>query len=180
MPGFVLRPLTDADHDWLCRVVAEYCGGDPVITPDGIHVVRDLPGFVAEDEGPRVGLVQYRIAAGDCEIITLASLRPSRGIGSALVTAVRAMAQRAGCRRLRVCTSHDNLHALGFYQKRGFALARLHRGAMERVRQAKPGVPLVGAAGIPLRDIIELGLTLGDPETSTAAGDRRDCCGNTL
>ena len=167
MPGFVLRPLTDADNDWVCGIVAEYCGGDPVITPDGAYVVRDLPGYVAEDEGTRVGLAQYRIAAGDCEIITLASLRSGRGIGSALVAAVRAMAERAGCRWLRVCTSNDNLHALGFYQKRGFALAKLHRGAMERVRQAKPGVPLVGAAGIPLRDIIELELTLDDPEAST-------------
>jgi hypothetical protein len=51
---------------------------------------------------------------------------------------------------------------------------------MERVRQAKPGVPLVGAAGIPQRDIIELELTLDDPEASTFAGDRRVCCGTTL
>jgi ribosomal protein S18 acetylase RimI-like enzyme len=166
MSGFVLKPLTDADTDWLRRVVAEYCGGDPVITPDGVYVVRDLPGFVAEDEGTRVGLAQYRIAAGDCEIITLASLRSGRGIGRELVTAVRAVAERAGCRRLRVCTSNDNLNALGFYQKRGFALARVHRGAMERVRQVKPGVPLVGAGGIPLRDIIELELTLNDPGVS--------------
>jgi ribosomal protein S18 acetylase RimI-like enzyme len=163
MSGFVLRPLTDADTDWLYRVVAEYCGGDPVITPDGLYVVRDLPGFVAEDEGTRVGLAQYRIVSGDCEIITLASLRSGRGIGSELVAAVRAVAERAGGRRLRVCTSNDNLNALGFYQKRGFALARLHRGAMERVRQVKPGVPLVGAGGIPLRDIVELELTLNDP-----------------
>ena len=166
MSGFVLKPLTAADTDWLRWVVAEYCGGDPVITPDGVHVVRDLPGFVAEEEGGLVGLVQYRIKAGDCEIITLASLRSGRGIGSELVTAVRAVAERAGCRRLRVCTSNDNLNALGFYQKRGFALARVHRGAMERVRQVKPGVPLVGAGGIPLRDIIELELTLNDPGAS--------------
>ena len=122
---------------------------------------------MADEEGTRVGLAQYRIAAGDCELITLASLRSGRGIGSELVAAVRAVAERAGCRRLRVCTSNDNLNALGFYQKRGFALAQLHRGAMERVRQAKPAVPLVGAAGIPLRDIIELEMTLDDPEAST-------------
>jgi ribosomal protein S18 acetylase RimI-like enzyme len=166
MSGFVLKPLTNADTDWLRWVVAEYCGGDPVITPDGVHVVRDLPGFVAEEEGGRVGLVQYRTAVGDCEIITLASLSSGRGIGSELMTAVRAVAERAGCRRLRICTTNDNLNALGFYQKRGFALARVHRGAMERVRQVKPGVPLVGAGGIPLRDIIELELTLNDPGAS--------------
>jgi GNAT superfamily N-acetyltransferase len=180
MPGFVLRSLTDADHDWVCRIVAEYCGGDPVITPDGAYVVRDLPGYVADEEGTRVGLAQYRVAAGDCELITLASLRCGRGIGSALVAAVRAVAARAGCRRLRVCTSNDNLNALGFYQKRGFVLARLHRGAMERVRQAKPGVPFVGAAGVPLRDIIELEMALDDRQSSASAGYRADCCGDTL
>jgi len=39
---------------------------------------------------------------------------------------------------------------------------------------------LVGAAGIPLRDIIELEMTLDDPEASPWAGDRLDCCGDTL
>jgi hypothetical protein len=37
---------------------------------------------------------------------------------------------------------------------------------MERVRQVKPGVPLVGAAGIPLLEIIELELKLNDPGAS--------------
>jgi len=48
-------------------------------------------------------------------------------------------------------------HALRFYQRRGFCLVRVHRGAVDRSRASlKPEIPPVGAYGIPLRDEIEL------------------------
>ena len=44
-----------------------------------------------------------------------------------------------------------------FYQRRGFYLVRVHRGAVDRSRASlKPEIPPVGAHGIPLRDEIEL------------------------
>ncbi len=40
--------------------------------------------------------------------------------------------------------------------RRGYRLVRLHLDAMDRVRQAKPQVRLIGDEGIPLRDMWEL------------------------
>jgi hypothetical protein len=57
-------------------------------------------------------------------------------------------------------TTNDNLHALGFYQKRGFELATFRRGAVNESRKIKPGIPRVGENGILLRDEIELEMLL--------------------
>jgi hypothetical protein len=66
-------------------------------------------------------------------------------------------AGRQGCARLWVITTNDNVDALRFYQRRGFCLAAVHRGAVDRSRASlKPEIPAVGAYGIPLRDEIEL------------------------
>jgi DNA-3-methyladenine glycosylase I len=73
---------------------------------------------------------------------------------------VKKVARQSGCRRLWLVTTNDNLNALRFYQKRGFALVAVHRNALEISRKLKPEIPLIGADGIPLRDEIELEITL--------------------
>ena len=49
---------------------------------------------------------------------------------------------------------------LRFAQKRGFALVAVHRNAIEESRRLKPEIPLLGDDGIPIRDELELELTL--------------------
>ena len=67
------------------------------------------------------------------------------------------LARRQGYSRLWVITTNDNIDALRFYQRRGFCLVRVYRGAVDRSRASlKPEIPAVGAYGIPLRDEIEL------------------------
>jgi hypothetical protein len=67
------------------------------------------------------------------------------------------LAARHGCARLWVITTNDNVDALRFYQRRGFRLAAVHRGAVDDSRsRLKPEIPVTGAYGIPLRDEIEL------------------------
>ena len=43
-----------------------------------------------------------------------------------------------------------------FYQKRGFVLWRIINNAVEKAREIKPEIPLIGNDGIPIRDEIEL------------------------
>lgn len=75
----------------------------------------------------------------------------------ALIEAIGQLARRQGCTRLWVITTNDNVDALRFYQRRGFCLVRVHRGAVDGSRASlKPEIPPVGAYGIPLRDEIEL------------------------
>jgi N-acetylglutamate synthase-like GNAT family acetyltransferase len=93
-------------------------------------------------------------------VVSLNALEPGQGIGTALLAAVEAVAHQAGCQRLWLVTTNDNLDALAFYQKRGFRLLRVDGGAADRARRIKPQIPTVGEHGIPLHDEIELGKIL--------------------
>ena len=115
-----IRSLSPADRDWVARHVAEHWGAEIVVAHGTLYHPAALPGFVAEMDREVAGLVTFHIAGDACEIVTLDSLRPDQGIGTALIEAVKSAAGAAGCRRLWLITTNDNLHALGFYQKRGF------------------------------------------------------------
>ena len=155
---FEIRPISQADRAWIKEFILARWGSAIVVSRGQIHRPERLPGLVAVQQGRRAGLITYHLAGEQCEIVTVDSLAEGQGIGSALIEAVGQLAQRAGCSRLWLITTNDNLAALGFYQKRGFSLVQLHPNAVERSRQLKPDIPMVGQHGIPIRDEIELEL----------------------
>lgn len=160
MRQFTLRPLAPADANWIPALMAEWWGSPIVVVHHATYVPHELPGFVALDNETPIGILTYHLDGAACEIVTLNSLREGQGIGSALIEAAAEVARQAGCSRLWLITTNDNLHALRFYQKRGFALAALYPNAVTRSRQIKPEIPLVGNDGIPLRDELELEMAL--------------------
>jgi ribosomal protein S18 acetylase RimI-like enzyme len=160
MENLVIRPVNPSDKEWLLGHVIEQWGSEIVIAHGVTYRPVDLAGFVAVLEAERVGLITYHIVGGDCEIVSLDSLRPSMGIGTKLIEAVKEVAYEAECKRVWLITTNDNVHALGFYQKRGFVLVALHRNAVDVSRKLKPEIPKIGAEGIPIRDEIELELIL--------------------
>jgi GNAT superfamily N-acetyltransferase len=162
MPNMLIRPLTLADREWVSQFILEHWGSNKVVSRGVVYYPQDLPGFVALFENEKVGLVTYNITGANCEIVTINSIHPSSGVGTALIEAVKDAAMKSGCKRLWLITTNDNLNALRFYQKRGFVLFALHRNALEQSRTLKPGIPLIGNDGIPLRDEIELELILAD------------------
>ncbi len=162
MSDFYLRPLNDDDREQVRRFLIERWGSARVVSRGKIYHADALPGFVAMQEDRIVGLVTHRIDGDECELVTLDSAMEGIGIGSALIEAVKNAARQAGCRRLWLITTNDNLPALRFYQKRGFVLAALHRNAIEDSRRLKPGIPLAGVDGIPIRDEIEFELEIGE------------------
>ena len=97
-------------------------------------------GFFAQEGEHILGLVTYLVTGDVLEILSLDSLRENQGIV--------------------LITTNDNLRALQFYQKRGFDMAHLFRGALEVSRKLKPEIPLIGAHGIPLRHEIEFEMLL--------------------
>ncbi|MDX1664381.1 MAG: TIGR03618 family F420-dependent PPOX class oxidoreductase [Candidatus Promineifilaceae bacterium] len=164
---FRLRPLGPQDEEWVMQYVAYHWGDEQVVAHGQVYLPHTLPGFVAEGasdqeggSGEPLGLVTYRVEGDACEIVTLNSDLPGQGIGSALVRAVKEEARDRGCQRLWLVTTNDNLDALRFYQKEGFQTVAVHQDAVTRARQLKPAIPLVGEDGIPLRDEIELALSI--------------------
>ncbi len=158
MLDIAIRPLTDADHEWVKHFIMQRWGSPIMIAHGVTYTISELSGFVADIEGKRVGLLTYAIQAQDCEIVSLDSTRP--GVGTALMEAIKAYAQQQGRTRLWLVTTNDNLHALRFYQKRGYTLVAVHRDAVTRARWLKPAIPLLGNDDIPIRDEIELELLL--------------------
>lgn len=132
-------------------------GGSTMILRGEVVDMTGVDGYCAFEEGALVGIATYRMLRPDtAEMLSLDSLRPGRGIGTALTELVAKAAQAAGCKRLVLITTNDNLRALGFYQTHGFDIIALHRNTMDTVRAQKPDVPLIGENGIPLRHEIEL------------------------
>ena len=153
-----IQPIVDVDKVWVDQFMIEHWGATSVVSRGVVHEGSSLAGFFAVHGGKRVGLVTYHIVENECDIVSLDSTRPSLGIGTALIQAVIEVARREHCTRVWLITTNDNLHALRFYQRRGFVLAALHRNAIEASRRIKAEIPLIGNDGIPIRDEIELEL----------------------
>jgi N-acetylglutamate synthase-like GNAT family acetyltransferase len=161
LSDFCIRPVNSDDGDWIAQFITQRWGAEFIAAHYEVFHCRDLPGFIAVEREKKVGLLTYKIVAGDCEIVSLDSLRPCAGIGTSLIDAVKRAAVESGCRWLWLVTTNDNMNALRFYQKRGFSMVKINRNAIEFARKLKP-VPLIGVDGIPLRDEIELEMILGN------------------
>jgi hypothetical protein len=66
----------------------------------------------------------------------------------------------AGCRRLWLVTTNDNVRALEIYQRWGMNLVALRRDAIAEARSLKPSIPPRGRNGIPTQHELELELLL--------------------
>lgn len=158
MTTLEVRPVGPGDLAWVQPLLREHWGETRVVSRGRAHQADALPAFAAILGGTPVGLATYRFEGGQCEVVSLNSL--VIGGGLPLIQAVRKAAVEAGCRRLWLITTNDNLGALRFYQKIGFTLAALHVRALDESRRLKPSIPLIGIGGIPLRDEIELEMML--------------------
>lgn len=146
----MIRPADSSAIDELWRER----WGLPVVTARKNYQPADVQGLV--EESAATGLVTFACQNGVGEVVTLDALEPGRGVGTRLLAAAEDRLKELGARRASVSTTNDNLRALGFYQKRGYRLVRIHRDAVDEVRALKPQVPQAGENGIPLKDILEL------------------------
>ena len=116
-----------------------------------------LPGFVALRDGEIVGHISYRGEGARCEIVSIDAEPQHAGIGSRLLDAVVEAARAEGFKVAWLTTTNDNLDAIRFYQRRGFRLSALRRGAVDEARSTlKPAIPEVGSYGIPMHDELDL------------------------
>lgn len=160
MNVFHIRPVARDDKDWVISLLTQHWGSARSVSRGHMLQADELPGFAAVENSQPAGLITYNIVRKECEITTMNSLVERKGIGSALVDAVKDVAVKAGCRRLWLITTNDNTKALRFWQKRGFRLVALYPNGVAGDRVLKPEIPLTGVDGIPIRDEIELEMIL--------------------
>ena len=96
----------------------------------------------------------------ECEVVALVAIEPRSGVGGALLAEAVERARRAGCSRVFLTTSNDNLDAMRFYQRRGWRLCAVYPGSLERARAERPHLHEIGHHGIPIRDDVEFEVRL--------------------
>ena len=149
----LVRDRADDDIPWMRELLGARWGDTIVVVHgEAIDAIK-LPALVA---GDHQGLATYCLCEDEAALVTLDAVALRRGIGTLLVETLVQRLTEQGIRRLWVTTTNDNLAALAFYQKRGFHLYRLRSGAVEQSRLIKPGIPLLGESGIPIRDELDL------------------------
>jgi ribosomal protein S18 acetylase RimI-like enzyme len=149
-----IREFTPADEAPVERLLDAELGERDQARLGEMHDVLALPGFCAW-LGPRIlGVATYALDKhrGELAAIAVSSDHRFVGIGSALIEAVASTVEAQGGRQLWLVTTNDNVDALRLYQRRGFHLARLDSRAIDRARELKPTIPLLGRYGIPMRD----------------------------
>jgi len=97
------------------------------------------------------------------------------GIGAALLARATQVARDAGATRVWLITTNDNLRAIRFYERRGFRIIAVHRGAVDRARMLKPSIPLVAENGLELHDELERELILALGPDAQVSADAH-CC----
>jgi GNAT superfamily N-acetyltransferase len=171
MDPIEVRAARPEDSPFIRELMIEQFAGTDVAGHDELIDVTVLPALIAWSGARPIGLLTYRPdpvaraaqrAAAGWELVSIGAAVPGRGAGSALIEALRVAARSAGIQRIWLVTTNDNLHALRFYQRRGFDLVRVDRDAVTRARVLKPSIP-THADGIAIRHEIELEMVLGDP-----------------
>lgn len=161
-----VRPATEADWPWIL-VESVPLGGPRVVSNGMLHDLREHEGLVAWRDEERVGLAIYRAPAPDAELLALRAMVQWGGIGSALLEAFEQHARARGCVEAWITTTNDNVDALRFYQRRGYALKVLRAGEFRNILRMKgldPDATFVGQHGIVIRDEIRLHKPLASPQ----------------
>jgi len=156
-----ILPAADVPADRLRAHLIDTWHADFVVAHGERIRPAELPGFVAMDGDRIAGHVAYRIGPDGCELVAIAAEPRRIGIGSRLLERVIDVARDAGSGRVWLTTTNDNLDALRFYQRRGFHLNALRTGVVVEARRTlKPDLPATGAYDIPMRDELDLELSL--------------------
>jgi len=154
-----IKPITPENREAVTEILKREWGL-PIVSRETAHDGTKLPGFVMMSDEKITGLVTYNIDSRGCEITSLNSFEENKGVGTALINAVLEVAKENKCHRLWLVTTNDIIHAIRFYQKRGFDWIATHINSAEGMRKLKPTIPLIGEEGIPIKHEIEFEIKL--------------------
>lgn len=158
--GLTVRPVADDERSKLAELLTREWGSPRMLSRGEEHDASLCPALICRDGDRIVGLATYAVIGEDCQLLTIDAFEQRQGIGSLLLGAVTDQARSAGCRRIWLITTNDNLDAIRFYQRRGMRLVAVHSGAVDHARELKPTIPEVGHYGIAIQNELEFELQL--------------------
>ncbi|MBX2796510.1 MAG: GNAT family N-acetyltransferase [Myxococcales bacterium] len=155
-----VRRLGPDDVDFVRETLTEAFTSAEVVVLGRLIDAAALPGFVAEVDGQRAGLLTYE-PGEDWQVVGLVATVRGVGVGEALMHLAMHDAREQRIRRLWLVTTNDNTAALSFYQRLGMDLVALHRDSITNARRTlQPSLPRTGARGIEIRHELELQILL--------------------
>lgn len=151
---YTVRPATPGDRHDIEEICDRAWGETDVDAFGRTFDILSAENLVAERDGEFAGLVSLALDRGELAVVLL-SVYPGfqgSGVGSALIEAAVVSAREKGVNALKTATTNDDIPALHFYQRHGFAIYQIETGIMiDHHGEAIPGF-----AGIPVRDEIRL------------------------
>lgn len=142
----------EVERDW-----EAFTGGAPIVGLLAMYEARDVEGLALEGrDGAVAAMVTWAVLGDVAEVVSLHAVKPGSGAGRQALHEAEGRLREQGVTTVLIATTNDNVDALRFYLREGYRLTGVHLDAMDRVRSVKPGVPLEGKGGVPLRDMWEL------------------------
>jgi hypothetical protein len=149
-----IQPIEAKHRDTVNAILKKEWNCPPGVSRGNVIDTTSLPGFVSLSDDGINGVITYFIKGSECEIVTLNSLEENKGIGTALVSAVRTVAIDNNCSRMWLITTNDDINAIRFYQLKGFEWIAMHVNAMDISRKFK-NIPLIAKNKIPIKHELE-------------------------
>jgi ribosomal protein S18 acetylase RimI-like enzyme len=147
-----IKEITVENREKIVSFFKEHWGSTEMVISTGIYQCDTLDGFIFEENNQIIGLVTYVIKDNEIEVISLDSLQEGKGIGSSLMKKVEYIAKQKKLQVVSLITTNDNLNALKFYQKRNYRITSIIPNGVNKARNLKPSIPLIGHDEIPLND----------------------------
>lgn len=152
--NIVLRRAYEGDQDDVMEICRYFWDETEFFCFDQTFDVAQCVNIVAYAEGEMAGLLSYK-KLDSTQIIVVLNVYPEfqgQGIGRMLIKEAMEQGRKQDCAIVKVATSNDDLPALCFYQKMGFALSEVCPGVVAKHHRKE----LKGFAGIPIRDELRL------------------------
>jgi ribosomal protein S18 acetylase RimI-like enzyme len=150
---FMVRPYDETSDAGWAHERLEAWGGRMQTRRGALIDATAGHGLVAEEDGRPVGMVFWRDDGDETELTLLWAFEPRQGVGTALVSEML----RRVTGPVWVVTTDDNVPAVAFYTRLGFAVREVRVGAVDEARRTlKPQLPATGPTGFPMHDEIEL------------------------
>jgi ribosomal protein S18 acetylase RimI-like enzyme len=135
-------------------------GGEPLVIRGQKYYPSQLEGILAFQGKEIVAYLIFEIQDRVCEIVVFEVFKKLQGIGTLTLDELKKIVGSKGCNKMHLMTTNDNLDALRFYQRRGFHICGIHVDSVKISRALKPTIGEFGDHGIPVRDEIDLEISL--------------------
>jgi N-acetylglutamate synthase-like GNAT family acetyltransferase len=160
MEDIQIRPLQVTDQAWKESMLTQYWGSTTIVRKGEVIDLSSHDGFMVSLGDQPAGFCTFQLFQNKLEITNLVSWIQGKGVGAKLLEGIKNTAIDKNVELIWLVTTNDNVSGLKFYQKNGFHLVALYPNALEKSRQLKPGIPLTGLENIPMRDELELSMTV--------------------